>query len=552
MELLQYLLPDSSVLSLDEYQLDHQAQHLTLHISSSQTTVQCPLCGGSTGRIHSHYERTLADLPCVDFGLTLLIHVSKFFCVNPECRRRIFTERLPGVAAPWARKTARLVHRLQKIGLALGGAAGARLGAQLDYVSCGSTLLNQLQQLSLPPFEVPKVVGVDDFAFRKGHTYGTIVVDLDHHHPIALLADRQAETLANWLREHPGIEMLSRDRSKTYKRAMSQGAPQAVQVADRFHLVQNLSATLENTLSHYSAELKAIEQAQHQAVADKLPHTVVATPQPTATLKAEQQAQAAHQQRIHYQKTIKALKAQGWSQDAIAREVGVSPRTVQRYLKRADFSETLLRRSTFGKGILKPYKSQVLNWWNEGGRQPQVLMTLLQQEGFTGSLRTLQRYIRGLRIAQGLPPAYVQSLTPLPKVIDRQRPSFTPRRAAYLIVLNPQQRDPEDTELLQRLAQHPDLAMVITLADGFLHLLRQLQADGLDDWLKQAISSAFRPFHSFATGLFEDYDAVKASLTTAISNGPVEGLNNRLKMLKRQMYGRAGLALLAKRFIMAV
>lgn len=552
MEILQLLLPSSSLLHLDQYDLDRDSHHLILYASSTQTAAHCPLCGGITHRIHSHYERTLADLPCVDCNLTLLVHVSKFFCVNPQCRRHIFTERFPDVAAPWARKTARLVHRMQKIGLALGGAAGARLGAQLDYRGCGSTLLNQLQRLPLPEFEVPKVLGVDDFAFRKGRNYGTILVDLERHHPIALLPDRQAETLANWLHEHPGIEILSRDRSKTYQSAMTDGAPQALQVADRFHLVKNLSETLENTLNSYWAELKAIEQAQHQAVVDGVADTVVAVPQPTATMKAEQQAQNTHQQRIEHQKMIKALHEQGWSQAVIAQKVDLSIRTVQRYLSQPDFPDALPRRSTFGKGILDPYKPQLLDWWNSGIRQPHALMALLQQNDFTGSERTLQRYIKGLRTAQGLPPVRIKPVTPLPQVIDPQRPRLTPRRVAYLMVLRPENRDPEDRKLLQCLAEHPALAGVVTLADQFLDLIRQHQAGGLDDWLKQAITSAFKPFQSFASGLFEDYDAVKASLTTAVSNGPVEGLNNRLKMLKRQMYGRAGLDLLAKRFIMAV
>ena len=553
MEFLECVLPSTSLLRLDKYELDAEAHRLTISVSSTQTTVQCPLCGGLTQRIHSHYQRTLADLPCVQFSLTLLVLVAKFFCLNSDCRRRIFTERFPDVAAPWARKTARLVQRLQAIGLALGGAAGARLGARLGYFSCGSTLLNQLQQLPLPQFENPKILGVDDFAFRKGHHYGTILVDLEQHQPIALLPDRKAETLADWLREHPGIEILSRDRSKTYRRGMSDGAPQALQVADRFHLVQNLSETLENTLSSFSTELQAIEQAQRQSIAVSAPDAVVAVPKPTATVKAQQQRQAAHQRRIQQQQRIKTLDGQGWPQAAIAQDVGVSIRTVRRFLNLPDFPDTPPRRKSFGKGILDPYKSQLLEWWNSGIRQPDALMVLLQQQGFTGSVRTLQRYLSGLREAQGLPPVRIKPVNPLPNVIDPQSPPFTPRQAAYLLVLKPENREPEETELLHHLAQqHPNLEAVVNLADEFLHLLRQRQPNALDDWLEKAMTSAFKPFQSFAAGLLEDYAAVKASLTTDVSNGPVEGLNNRLKMLKRQMYGRAGLDLLAKRFIMAI
>jgi transposase len=161
-------------------------------------------------------------------------------------------------------------HKLQSIGLALGGAAGAHLCHQIGIVACGSTLLNHLNKLSLPAVKVPKILGVDDFAFRKGQRYGTILVDLELNQPIALLADRKAETLTDWLIEHPGVEILSRDRSKTYKSAMDKGAPAAIQVADRFHLVQNLEETLAQVFSRYGNELKAVEQQQRQNSASVL------------------------------------------------------------------------------------------------------------------------------------------------------------------------------------------------------------------------------------------------------------------------------------------
>ena len=525
MELLQCLLPSLSLLRLDGYEMAMGDHHLTLNLTSTQTKAACPICDQSSHRIHSHYTRTLADLPCVAFSLTLIVQVCKFFCSNSDCRRRIFTERLPEVAAPWARKTVRFVQRLQFIGLALGGEAGARLGDHLGYASCGSTLLNHLNKLKLPDFQTPKVLGVDDFAFRKGHNYGTILVDLETHQPIALLADRKAETLIAWLQAHPGIDVLSRDRSKAYKRAMTEGAPDAIQVADRFHLVKNLSETI-----------------------------VMITPKPAPDPDVElpQRAQAIQQHRIEQQRTIKTLSEQRWPQAAIAQKVGVSMRTVQRFLASPDFLPKKPQQALMGQSILAPYKQQLLDWWNAEIRETTVLMALLKPRGYEGSLRALQRYIARLRSAQGLPPINFRVTPSLPKVVDPQTPPLTPRRAAYLAVLKPENREPEDTALLEELRhQHPGIGRLLELADEFLRMLREQTADTFDMWMMEALTCSIKPFQSFAKGLLDDYAAVKASLTTTVSNGPVEGLNNKLKMLKRQMYGRAGLDLLTKRFILA-
>ena len=553
MNLLQCLLPSLHLLHLDSYDLLSSEHRLTLNLSSTQTQAVCPICGQPSHRIHSRYERTLADLPCVTFSLTLIVQVCKFFCSNPNCRRRIFTERIPEVAAPWARKTVRFMQQLQAIGLALGGAAGARLGDCLGIAICGSTLLNHLNKLHLPAFETPRVLGVDDFAFRKGHNYGTILVDLDTHQPIALLADRKAETLTEWLQAHPGVEVLSRDRSKAYKSAMTEGAPAAVQVADRFHLVQNLSEMLEKAFASYRSELKAAEQLQHQAtIAEASEETVLAIAKPTAIEQSQQRLRQNQQQRIEQQKAIKALRADGWTQAATAQKVGVSRKTVERYSTLPDFPEMPARRPTFGRSILDPYKQPLLEWWNEGIREPSILLKLREPYGFKGSLRTLQRYISGLREAQGLPPVRIKVHQTLPKVVDPQTPPFTPRQAAYLVVLKPENRQAEEADLLEQLVkQHEDLAQLVELADEFLELLRKRKSDAFDGWLMKAVGCAIKPLQTFAKGLFDDYAAVKASMMSEVSNGPVEGLNNKLKMLKRQMYGRASVQLLEKRLIMA-
>ncbi len=237
---------------------------------------------------------------------------------------------------------------------------------------------------------------------------------------------------------------------------------------------------------------------------------------------------------------------------AIAKELGVSISTVRRYLAQPDFPEIPTRRSTFGRSLIDPYKQEIVAWWNSGIMESKVLMSLLQKKGYQGSQRTLQRYLSLLREAQGLPSAPVRVSKSLPKVVDTQSPPLTPGRAAYLIVLKEENREPEEIELLEHLVrQHPDLAILVDLAHEFLQLLRQRQVEVFDEWLMKTLACPIPPLKKLAAGLMNDYAAVKASLMTEVSNGPVEGLNNRLKMLKRQMYGRAGLELLTKRFVMS-
>lgn len=230
-------------------------------------------------------------------------------------------------------------------------------------------------------------MGVDGFAVRKGRQYGTILVDLEPHRPIALLADRKAETLSEWLLRHPGVEVLSRDRSKVYRRGMNQGAPNALQVADRFHLVPNLTETLETVISGFSVNLKAIEQPYRPI--GLAPEVAIARAKPTATATAQVRFQATHDKRVEQQQQIKQLHQQQWSQGAIAQAVGVSARTVQRYQTQPDFPAILPQRKSFGRSLLAPDKQRLLEWWNGGIRQPQLLLSLLQQQGYDGSIRVL-------------------------------------------------------------------------------------------------------------------------------------------------------------------
>jgi transposase len=547
------LLPDATLLRLEACDVDATTAQITLRVQSTQTRAPCPLCATPARRIHSDYGRTLADLPWAQYRVSLQLRVRKWFCRNRACRRRIFTERLPTVAAPWARRTLRLAQRLGALGVALGGTAGVQLGHQWDVVVSRNTLLRLLRELPLPALPTPRVLGVDDFALRKRHTYGTILVDLERHQPVALLPDRTAETVAQWLRQHPGVEVLARDRSQAYADGARQGAPAATQVADRFHLLQNLRETLDQVFMTHEQALEAVNTLMRQQPV-LLPDGAVAVPVPPpieTPTPAQQRAgqRQARRQALHQQ--VWALHHQGWTAPAIAQQVGLGLRTVQRDLRSTTFAGRK-RRSDRGDSVLNPYKPYLLERWNAGCYNAMRLFRDLRQRGYAGGYGVVAAYARRLRQAQGLPPGHRRARQPLPAVAEPACQPLTPRRATWLVLRRETKRtEAEAQQLTQLHAQSPAVAEAIDLAQDFATLVRQRQPERLDLWLKRATTSAVDAVQRFAAGLYEDYEAVKAGVTLPWSTSPVEGHINRLKMLKRQMFGRARLDLLSRRFVLA-
>ena len=551
-DVLSRLSPDTITLDLDTCYVDDTAAQITLAVRSTQATAPCPLCTTPAQRIHSHYERTLADLPWAEYHVRLQLRVRKWFCRNRHCRRRIFTERLPTVAAPWARRTLRLAQRLVALGVALGGTAGVHLGQQWDLGVSRNTLLRMLRRLPVPDSPTPRALGVDDFALRKRQTYGTILVDLERRQPVTLLPDRTAETVAQWLREHPGVEVITRDRAQAYAEGARHGAPTAIQVADRFHLLQNLAEALDQVFTTHHEVLKAVNEAVRQQPVP-LPDGTVAVPvppPPTPPLEQVRAAQRAACRQARYAQ-VWALHRQGWTVAAIAVQVGRSRRTIERYLRLPTWP-VRQHRSHYGRSVLNPYKAYLLERWNAGCRTAIQLFRELQPRGYTGSYRRVAAYVSRIRQAQGLPPRRQGRRQTLPIVAEPVSPSLTPRRATWLVLRREEQRtEAEAQQLAQVRTQSAEVAEAIDLAQDFTHLVRQRQPAHLDPWLKRAASSTLEALQRFAAGLSEDYAAVKAGVTLPWSNGPVEGHINRLKMLKRQMFGRARLDLLSRRFVLA-
>lgn len=514
---------------------------VTIAVESLAPFGICPLCGRRSTRRHSHYTRHLGDLPWQGRSVRLLLLSQKFFCDVPSCRRRIFTERMPDVTLPHARNTVRLADSLASIAFACGGEAGSRLANRLGMPVSADTLLRTIRRTPTTLTSSFRILGVDDWAVRKGQRYGTLICDHEQRRPIDLLDDREPETLAAWLREHPEIEVITRDRAHCYTEAAARGARQALQVADRFHLMQNLRQAMAKMVDHRHRQLKSA--MKHAA--GRAPPTRSADQGETAAVRINRlprrptHHEARRNRRLERYEQVMELHGQGISQRQIARRLNIDRETVGRYIQAGEFPERAKRKYASKTDRFTDY---LVKRWTEGCRNAAELFRELQKIGFTGSYCSVHRRVaswdRGNSgPSAGRPPAV-------------QPPSA--RRTAWLLLKNPDEvdddRDREFTRAL--LNQCSEIATATKLAREFAAMVRGEQDASLDTWIQRAWQPDVpREIRTFATGLKSDFAAVNAGLTTAWNNGQLEGQVNRLKLIKRQMYGRANFDLLKKRVL---
>ena len=425
----QHLLADPTSICFEKI-LQHDSS-LTLVAKATRTQAECPRCQRPSAHVHSSDTRTVADLPWHGVAVKLELRTRRLRCQNSLCTKRVFCERLPRVVAHYGRKTGRLEEALRLIGFLLGGEAGSRATRSLAMTTSPDTLLRRVRAAVPPCAPTPRVLGVDDFAFRRGQRYGTILVDLEQHRVIDLLADREAATLSAWLKRHPGVEVVTRDRSPTYAAAINEGAPSAVQVADRFHLLMNVREALAKTI----------------------------------------------------------------------------------------------------KRCYRFLRSQRLSAPPSTGSAP-------ENAAYDGCRLRLAPHLRGARRGGGSKP------TP--------RLNLPAARQAAWMLLRPEGLEDEEKQAIELLCRlSPEVARAQQLALSFVEVVKERRVDDLRGWLVDAHHSEVTEFVGFANGLTTDLEAVRAPLSYEWSQGQVEGQVHRLKLVKRQMYGRGKLDLLRARVLYA-
>lgn len=526
------LLPHLRGLAIDRMTTEEDRIVVEAHVAGGGAA--CPDCGGHAGRVHSRYWRTIADLPLAERPVVLRLRVRRFRCPRSDCPRVTFAEQVPAVAARYARRSAPLRAALEVVGLALGGRPGGRLARQLRLPTSRATLLRLVRAMPEPPATAPRVLGVDDFALARGHTYGTVLVDLEARRPVDVLRGRTADDFAAWLVAHPGAEVICRDRGGSYAEGARQGAPAAVQVADRFHLIQNLGEVLERLVLRLQSELRPGPVAPPTAeVGDGRAETSVPATAGAAPAATRGGLGAANRRARHA--AVQELVPRGMSLSAIARALRLDRKTVRRYA-RAEVAPEPTAGPRRRRSILDPYLAHLDHRWREGCRNALALHHEIVAQGYRGSYTTVRACLAPWREC------------PLPRAA---RPPAV-RTVVALLVRRPETLDERDQQQLAGLlARSGTLAGAYRLTRAFAALLHERRGADLDAWIDEAEASGIAEVRAFAAGLCRDREAVVAGLTLDWSSGPVEGQVTRIKRSKRQMFGRANFDLLRRRVLLA-
>lgn len=478
----------------------------------------------------------LTDLCWADLGVRLVLRVRRFVCSNTLCSRRTFAERLGEQITAYARRTKRCEIQLQSIGLMLGGNAGARLAQVIGLPVSSDTLLRLVRATTVPHYSTPEVLGIDDFALRKGVTYGTILVDVENRHLIDLLPDREKVTVLAWLKAHPGIKAISRDRGMTYAEASREALPEAIQIADRFHLSQNLGETLERLLRRLYPSIQELFVQPVPVVDSSLP-----------LKRWEAEKQVSQERRMAVYEHVLTLDAQGYNQTEIAEQLRMSRKRVKQLLKGPPQPPIYKQRST----KLAPYKSYLTRRFVEEGYENSLqLYREICAQGYNGCRSVITNYIGQLRQHHGRMTSTGRQPTTQPQPLKDGLP--LPGSLRWWFHLSPERLSAKQQAQLTLLCErNVELATAYQLAQEFSRLLRGLKEEELSGWLKKVYESGIAELVSFAKGLERDEAAVRAGLSLPWSQGPVEGAVNRLKLIKRSMYGRAKFDLLRIRVLCA-
>jgi transposase len=481
---------------------------ICLRARTRDQAVACPGCGTRTTRVHGYHERTAADVPVDGRRVLVQVRARRMRCPVLGCPRQTFREQVPGVLDRYQRRTCRLNEQVRAVVRELAGRAGARVLAALGTAVSRHTALRVLLAIPLPAAAVPQVLGIDDFALRRSRSYATVLIDARTGQRVDVLPGRTADVAEAWLREHPGIQVVCRDGSGAYAEAIRRALPGAIQASDRWHLWHGLAEAVQKEVAAHSSCWAAAGPPRNEA--------------------KQAQTTAERWRQVH------DLTDRGTGLLECSRRLGLSLNTIKRYARAAEPGR-MIRAPRYRATLVDPYRDHLRA---RRAADPAVpvhqLLAEIRAQGYTGSMNLLYRYITQGRV-------------------EADRPHLSPRRVARLLLTRPDALSDGQRSLLSKLtATCPEMTVLAVLVRSFAALLKPDLANEakLSQWVQTARAAELPSLHAFTRGLDLDRRAVIAAVTLPFHNGRTEGVNTKTKMIKRQMYGRAGFTLLRHRILL--
>lgn len=529
--------------------IEHNNTSINIFASIKSRRSQCPGCGSFSTSVHDSYTRKLADLSAFQNSTTILLRTRKFKCKDSTCDRKVFSEQTPHTIR-YSRRTARASSLLDTLSIELTGKLGSLLSKQLMLSVSTSTVTRIAMKQKLPEIIQPMVLGVDDWAFRKGVSYGTILIDMETSRPIELLASRESADLKEWLKKYPNVKIVTRDRASSYSSAINEVCPDAIQVADRFHLLMNLSDALDIYFKSIQPGIKLLiknktEEIIKMSASSKLedkedlnPATITATPELKPLIT---------DQRIDNFNKVKELQAEGISIKKISKVIGICRKTVRSYIIQESLSPRISPTST----NIALFTKLILARLNTKGHKIKTIIDEILLLGFNGGRTQAYHNINILKLECKI---NIPSFTEVQQcTISYIKPLSSRKLAKYIEVCIKDIANPDERNYMETILDNiPELRIVRKLVKIFKTMLKR-GSGNIRRWIDFIMRSKRKlaGLKTFANGLLHDIKAVENGIRLPWSNGAVEGHVNRIKSIKRQMYGRAGFELLRRKVILS-
>jgi len=529
--------------------IDCSCSIVKIYASIKAKRSKCPKCEKYSNKVHDHYTRTLSDLPVFQNKTTIILKTRKFKCQNPQCNRKVFSEQTPYILR-YSRRTKRVSKILDSLSIELTGKLGSILSKQLLISVSNPTITRMIHRQQLPPIIQPKVLGVDDFAYRKGISYGTILIDMETSRPIDILPSREGKDLKKWLSKYPDVKIVTRDRASSYASAINEVCPSAEQVADRFHLLMNLSDALNEYFKSMNPKIKKLiidksDELLNMRDAENAGSEKEKRSEPLS--KVQEIVEIKVDQRQDTFNKIKELQTKGVSNRKIARDLGKSRNTVRSYLSLESLPPRISSKST----NIELFAHHIIARLNDQGYLMKAIIDEIYKLGYNGSKTQAYHNINIIK-------EKFEIVTPDFAQIQRSRipyikPLSSRTLAKYIGSCLTDIKNSDERKYLQTLLDNiPELQVIRKLVQIFQTMLKR-GCGNINGWIEFIKRSKYKMpgLISFAKGLSRDIKAVKNGINMPWSNGAVEGHVNRIKSIKRQMYGRASFDLLRKKVILS-